>query len=125
MRLILLFCAFVCIFAATLPLRSVAHHSHGNYLMTEWTHLTGTVTEIHWVNPHAWLYIEVADETDEAAIWALEAASINTLENKGLRRDTIGAGDTVSVRCHRLRDGANGCLLGYLTPAGGEEVLWD
>jgi hypothetical protein len=93
--------------------------------MTEWTNLTGTVTEVHWVNPHAWVYIEVADENDEAAIWALEAASITTLVQKGLSQDTIGVGDTVSVRCHRLRDGANGCLLGYLAPEGGEEVMWD
>ena len=123
MRSRLLSCVFL--LAAALPVQVVGHHSHGNYVMTEWTNLTGTVTEVHWVNPHAWVYIEVADENDEAAIWALEAASITTLVQKGLSQDTIGVGDTVSVRCHRLRDGANGCLLGYLAPEGGEEVMWD
>ena len=31
---------------------ALAHHSHGNYEMTEYTHLTGTVTQLHWINPH-------------------------------------------------------------------------
>ena len=28
-----------------------AHHSHGNYQMTEYTHLEGIVQEMHWINP--------------------------------------------------------------------------
>jgi hypothetical protein len=123
MRSGLLSCIFL--LAAAAPVQVIGHHSHGNYVMTEWTYLAGTVTELHWVNPHAWVYIEVADENGETAIWALEAASVTTLAQKGLSQDTIGPGDIVSVRCHRLRDGANGCLLGYLTPEGGEEVMWD
>lgn len=107
------------------PMQAGGHHSHGNYNMIEYTHLTGTVTEVHWVNPHTWVYMEVTDEQGEAAIWALEAASANTLIRQGLSPDTITTGDTVSVRCHRLRDGANGCLLGFLTPEGGVEVEWD
>jgi hypothetical protein len=93
--------------------------------MLEYTQLTGTVTEVHWVNPHSWVYIEVADEQGEPAIWALEAAAATTLTRQGLTADLISAGDAVSVRCHRLRDGANGCLLGFLTPEGGVEVEWD
>lgn len=107
------------------PLQVSGHHSHGNYNMLEYRHLTGTVTEVHWVNPHAWVYMEVADEQGEPVIWALEAAAATTLTRQGLSADTIAAGDTVSVRCHQLRDGANGCLLGFLTPQGGVEVEWD
>jgi hypothetical protein len=29
------------------------------------------------------------------------------------------------VRCHRLRDGSNGCLLGYVTTADGVEKIFD
>lgn len=111
--------------AAFSPMQINGHHSHGNYNMLEYKHLTGTVTEVHWVNPHSWVFIEVADEQGEAAIWALEAAAATTLTRQGLSADTIATGDTVSVRCHQLRDGANGCLLGFLTPEGGVEVEWD
>lgn len=102
-----------------------AHHSHGNYLMTEYTQLTGTVTELHWVNPHTWVYLDVTDADGQTATWLLEAASANTLRRQGIDEDLVQPGDTVSVRCHRLRDGSNGCLLGFLTPDSGVEREWD
>ena len=101
-----------------------AHHSSGGYNMTEYTYLEGVVTEVHWVNPHVWLYMEVADENGEAAVWVLEATGLINLRNNGVTEDTVTPGTNVSVRCHRLRDGANGCLLGFLTPEGGEELEW-
>lgn len=108
-----------------LPVMTAGHHSHGNYQMTEYTHLTGTVKELYWVNPHAWVYIEVVGAGGDAATWALEAAGSTTLARRGLTEDSVEIGDTVSVRCHRLRDGSNGCLLGFLTPEGGVEREWD
>ncbi len=101
-----------------------AHHSSGGYRMTEYTHLQGRVTEVHWVNPHVWLYMEVTDENGEPAVWVLEATGIGNLRNNGVTEDLVAPGTNISVRCHRLRDGANGCLLGFLTPEGGEELEW-
>lgn len=102
-----------------------AHHSHGNYDLRNYVLLEGTVTEVHWMNPHTWVYLEVVNLDGEAAVWALEGANISRLEQLGWARDTIEIGDRISARCHQLRDGANGCLLGYLTPEGGEETLFD
>ena len=111
--------------ATLLAIPASAHHSHGNYLMTEYTHLTGTVTELHWVNPHTWVYLDITDADGQTATWLLEAASANTLRRQGIDEDLVQPGDTVSVRCHQLRDGSNGCLLGFLTPDGGVEREWD
>ena len=102
----------------------LAHHSSGGYIMTEYTYLEGRITEVHWVNPHVWLYMEVAGENGEPAVWVLEATGLINLRNNGVTQDTVEPGTNVSVRCHRLRDGANGCLLGFLTPEGGEELEW-
>ena len=35
------------------------------------------------------------------------------------QRDSMKRGDKVSVRCHRLRDGSEGCLLGFVTDING------
>ncbi len=110
---------------ALLAVPAWAHHSHGNYEMREYTHLTGTVTELFWFNPHAWVYLEVIDEDGQPQVWALEAAGSTTLERRGVTQDTVKVGETVSVRCHQLRDGSNGCLLGFLTPPDGVEKEWD
>ena len=101
-----------------------AHHSSGGYIMTEYTYLEGRVTEVHWVNPHVWLYMEAVDENGETAVWVLEATGLRNLQSNGVTEDLVAPGTQISVRCHRLRDGANGCLLGFLTPEGGEELEW-
>ena len=111
--------------AAGMTFPAAGHHSHGNYQMTEYTHLTGTVRELHWINPHTWIYLEVTDENGESAVWALESASAAGLIRVGVERDEVKVGDTVSVRCHQLRDGSNGCLLGFLTNSAGVEKEWD
>lgn len=119
------------LWSATLAIGAVAlaptwaHHSHGNYEMTEYTHLTGTVKELHWMNPHTWIYLEVPGESGDSAVWALEGGSPNALLRGGWQPDSVVAGDEISVRCHRLKDGSNGCLLGFVTPPGGEEKEWD
>ena len=40
--------------------------------MTEYVNLEGTVTEVHWINPHIWIYLEITDQSGESAVWALE-----------------------------------------------------
>ncbi|MDE0001389.1 MAG: DUF6152 family protein [Rhodospirillaceae bacterium] len=102
-----------------------AHHSHANYDMTQYHHVEGTVTDIHWINPHIWLYVEVIGEEGAPQVWALETANPVQLAVNGVTRDTVRVGDTISARCHQLRDGSNGCLLGYLTGRDGIERLWD
>ena len=112
-------------FAAALTLPALAHHSHGNYNMTEFTTLKGTVKEIHWLTPHSWIYLEVKNEKGEAALWALEGASAGQLKQRGWSREMIKAGDTISVRCHVLMDKSTGCLLGYVTTATQTDKLFD
>ena len=102
-----------------------AHHSHGNYSLLEYTHLQGEVKEVLWLNPHVWIHLEVTDENGDPSMWALEGGGIGALTRRGWSRDDVQPGDIVSVRCHQLRDGAQGCLLGYLTPPGGVEKEFD
>jgi hypothetical protein len=118
--------------AALLTLPAGAHHSHGNYVMSDFTTLQGTVKELHLINPHSWVYLDVKDASGPPQVWALEATSAVGLARNGIRRDDVRVGDPVRVRCHRLRDGSNGCLLGVLTPLHGDaargtgiERLWD
>ncbi|HEY5624355.1 MAG TPA: DUF6152 family protein, partial [Gammaproteobacteria bacterium] len=50
---------------ALLPATSLGHHSHANYLEGEWLNLEGTVREIHWMNPHSWIFLDVEDESGQ------------------------------------------------------------
>jgi hypothetical protein len=113
--------AVICALAFTVP--TVAHHSHGNY--NDGTiDIEGVVTEVHLVVPHSYVYIEVAKGA-EKEIWVLEATSRQGLERIGVTREYLKAGDSVKVRCHQLRDGSPGCLLGYLKGPDGVVKNWD
>jgi hypothetical protein len=122
--------AAFCAVSLALPLR--AHHSHGNYDTTKWTPFQGTVKEVHMVNPHSWIYLEVKDDKGQPTVWALEATNPGGLLRNGIKREDVKPGDSIKVRCHLLRDGSNGCLLGYVTPLHGDpargngvEKEWD
>ena len=112
-------------FALAAASTAMAHHSHGNYEMTEYIRMVGTVTEIHWINPHSWIYLEVTGEDGQSDVWALEGASVIELRREGWAEESIRPGDRIAVRCHQLRDRSNGCLLGFVTTDGGEEKLFD
>ncbi len=122
--------AAVC--AVTFAVPVWAHHSHVNYAVSDFTFLEGTITEILYLNPHSWVYLEVEDANGESAVWSLEATGPRGLEGNGITREDVTVGDAVTVRCHRLRDNANGCLLGFMTPMHGDvarghgvEKEWD
>ena len=114
--------AAICAAAVALP--AWAHHSHGNYVDT-FMDVTGVVKEVHLVVPHSWIYLEVKDAKGEPQIWALEATGRTGLFRTGVTPDYVKVGDTVKVRCHHLRDGSNGCLLGFLKAKDGTVKDWD
>jgi len=77
------------------------------------------------MNPHAWVYLEVAGVGEPSSVWALEGGAATTLMRKGWTKDMVEVGDEINVRCHPLKDGSPGCLLGYIRGDFGEEKEFD
>ena len=105
--------AIVVIAVVAVVLPAWAHHAHGNYA-NGMTDFEGVVTEVHALFPHSWIYLSRKDASGEEQLWALEGggpAGLRRLESEG---KGLKVGDKVKVRCHVLRDGTPGCLLGYL-----------
>ena len=122
--------AFLCVAALTAPL--AAHHSHANYDVTTWTVMEGTVKQLVLMAPHSIVYLDVKDDKGATATWALEATNQRAILNNGVKKEDVRPGDHIKVRCHLLRDGARGCLLGFITPMHGDaargngvEIEWD
>jgi hypothetical protein len=120
MRFKSIFGLAVCAFA----LPAWSHHSHGNYEDT-FMDIQGVVKEVHLVVPHSWIYLETKDAKGEPQVWALEATSRAGLQKIGVAPDYVKPGDSVKARCHHLRDGSNGCLLGFLKAKDGTVKDWD
>ena len=114
--------AAMCVMVLAFPVS--AHHSHGLY-QDAFTDLQGVVKEVHLLVPHSFVYVEVKTGSGEPQVWALEGTSRNGLERIGVTKEYLKVGDTVKVRCHPLRDGNNGCLLGFLKIQDGSVKDWD
>ncbi len=65
--------------------------------------VSGTVTKVEWLNPHARFYLDVRDRTG-VTHWEMELASPNGLIRQGWNRDYIKIGDMVTVRGFRAKD---------------------
>jgi hypothetical protein len=74
---------------------------------------------------NSWIYLEVKDANGQPQLWALEATGRTGLERAGVAREYVKPGDTIKARCHPLRDGSNGCLLGFLKARDGSVKDWD
>ena len=100
--------AVVSIAALLAAVPVVAHHSFAaEYDADKPIKLTGTVTKIEWTNPHCWFYVDVKSEASgRTENWALELGNPNSLLRLGWTRNSLKAGDTVTVEGSRARDGS-------------------
>jgi Family of unknown function (DUF6152) len=91
-----------------LGLPALAHHSGAAVFdNTKKIDLTGVVTKMEWVNPHAHFYLDVKDSSGKVTNWNLELASPSILVRNGWKRNSIKEGDTVTVTGSRARDNSN------------------
>src|SRR3984957_2217640 len=68
--------------------------------------LTGTVTKVEWMNPHARFYVDVK-EGEKVTNWEFELGSPNGLMRSGWTRNSLQVGSVVSVTGSRAKDGSN------------------
>ena len=84
---------------------AAAHHSFSaEYDRDKPVTLTGTVTKLEWTNPHARLYIDVKDESGNLVNWDLELGPPNGLMRQGWTRNSLRAGQVVTVNGFLSKD---------------------
>jgi len=67
---------------------------------------TATVTKMEWINPHAWMHVEVKKPDGTTENWMIEAGSPNSLFRRGITKDTVRVGMQVVVDGYQARDGS-------------------
>jgi hypothetical protein len=107
-----------CLLAGTMMMAwpAAAHHSFAIYEKTKVVTLKGTVKTFQWTNPHVvvWLLVQPAGGGDPEE-WGIETTSPGVLTRSGWTRNSIKAGDQVSVEFSPLRDGTHGGGLNSVT----------
>lgn len=93
---------------AVLATPALAHHSFAaEYDVKQPITMTGTVTKVEWLNPHARFYIDVKDKGGKVINWEFELGSPNSLMRKGWTRNSLKPGDVVTVDGFRAKDGSS------------------
>src|SRR5215469_10488782 len=92
-----------------------AHHGLAAFDTTRTVKMEGTVTGIEWVNPHAFIYADLKDDTGKVANWKLELGSLGMLTKYGgWTESTVKRGDHVIVQGFRAKDGSPYMSLGRI-----------
>src|SRR5437899_8159695 len=104
---LLMLLIILCVPACELP--AVAHHSVAAVFDMQGApvKVTGTVTRFDFVNPQAFVYLDVKDDTGNVKKWKFEVTNPNELLRLGWTKETLKAGDVVIVEGPRAKDGTN------------------
>ena len=77
-------CSFT-LFATVAPI--LAHHSFAaEYDSTKTVTVKGTINKLAWVNPHAYVYVDVKDASGKVTTWAFEFSSTKTAATRLVMR---------------------------------------
>jgi hypothetical protein len=84
-----------------------AHHSFSaQFDANRPLKLKGTLTEMKWVNPHSWIYIDVVGKDGKKENWAWETTGVNILYRQGWRRQDLAVGTVLVIDGFQARSGS-------------------
>ncbi len=84
-----------------------AHHGTAAYDLTKTVTIKGKVTKFNFINPHCQVYFDVTNDKGVSEPWQAELTSPNHLMRTGWTKDSLKAGDDVTITGYRTKDGTN------------------
>jgi hypothetical protein len=85
-----------------------AHHSFAaEFDIAKPVTLTGTVTQMEWINPHAWIHIDVKGPDGKTTSWMVEGGSPNILLRRGFTKHSLETGTEIVITGYQAKSGEN------------------
>jgi len=85
--------------------------------------MKGTVTKMEWINPHAWIRIDVKGDDGTVTPWMIEAAAPNSLLRRGWTKASLPPGTEILVEGYQAKDGSNRANGSVITFADGKKLF--
>lgn len=103
---------------------ALAHHSFAaQYDRQKPVTITGPVSKVEWINPHARFHMDVKDASGKTVSWEVELASPNGLMRRGWTRNSLKVGEAVTVAGFAAKDGASVANATTVTLSDGKKVF--
>ena len=119
--LVVAFAALVLIGAAV---PAWAHHAFAaEFDASKPIKFKGTVTKMEWINPHAWIHIDVKGDDGKVTAWMIEAAAPNALLRRGWTKASLPVGTEIVVEGYQAKDGANRANGSIITFTDGKKLF--
>src|SRR5579864_9604495 len=97
-----------CPILLALVIPTLAHHSfEAEYDFNKTLRVTGTVTKVEWMNPHARFYVDVKDSSGKVTNWNFELGAIPVLLKQGWTKNSLHQGDQITVEGSAAKDSSN------------------
>jgi hypothetical protein len=86
---------------------AAAHHAFAaEFDANKPIRLKGTVTKMEWINPHAWIHIDVRGSSGAVEKWMIEGGTPNTLLRRGFSKNSLLPGTEIVVDGYQAKDGS-------------------
>lgn len=102
-----------------LPELAFGHHGISNFDLNSDVGFAGTITEIAFVNPHSWIYVDVQADDGSLQQWKCELRGSTVLRRSGWNKEMFEVGAQVSITGSPDRFEENTCYMGTIVFADG------
>jgi hypothetical protein len=85
--------------------------------------LEGKVTDMEWINPHAWIHIDVKNPDGTVTNWMVECGSPNIMLRRGFTKRSLEVGTEISVQGYQAKNGTMRANGSSVTFADGKKLF--
>jgi hypothetical protein len=103
---------------------AIAHHSFGaEFDAQKPVTLKGIVVKWEMINPHGWITVDVPEADGKTTRWMIETSNPNGLMRLGWTKNSLKAGDKITVEAYRAKDGSNTANAAQVTLSDGRKIF--
>ncbi len=122
MRCVFAFTAAMAVMLPAVP--AAAHHAFAaEFDINQPVKLQGKVLKMEWINPHAWIHVDVPGPDGKIVSWMVEGGSPNILLRRGFTKESLLPGTEVTVEGYRAKNGENRANGSNITFKNGKRLF--